>query len=98
EQRADVEFAVVEHFADQRADLIRIVETNLTHAAQFDRLEDVLAEVALQGVEPLLADADELDRLALVHQRAGVLASELGNRRIKSAAQAPVGRGNNQQM
>ena len=71
EQRADVEAALVEQRDDLLGDRIGMDEADLLDLAQIDALDDQRGEVAAKDVEALLADADDLDRLALGHGACG---------------------------
>src|SRR5262245_56909744 len=96
EQYADVERAVLEQVDDPVGEFLRVLERQRTHA-QFDHVDDLLFVLALELLEPLAADAQELDLLALVGERRGALAGEPHDCRVECTAQAALGRAHHQQ-
>ena len=66
--------------------------------AQIDMIDDVAAIKPLQNVVALLADGEDLDRLAVGEKLVGMLAGELGDLRVEAAAQAALGGANDEQM
>ena len=79
-------------------DVVGIDEAELTHRTQFEMTDDLLVEVTAQLLVALAADAEELDRLALVHQRQCALARETDDRGIESAGQAALAGADQQQV
>ena len=79
-------------------DGIGIDEADLLDLAQVDAVDDQRGEVAAQYVVALLADGDDLHRLAVGQQPADVLARETGDLRVEAAAQPALGRADDQQM
>src|SRR5690606_1332655 len=65
EQRAHVELALSEQLDDLPADLVGVGKADTLDFAQIDTVDDPRGEFAPQDIEALLADADDLDRLAL---------------------------------
>ena len=61
-------------------------------------IDDVAAVKPLQNVVALLADGEDLDRLALGEQLVGMLAGELGDLRIEAAAQTALGAADDEEM
>ncbi len=68
------------------------------HVAQLDRIDDLLGELALQQVVALLADADDLHRLAGGDQRLRAITRETRDRRVERAAQATFGGEDDEQV
>ncbi len=66
--------------------------------AQVDALDDQRREVAAQDVETLLADADDLDRLALALELADVVARKTRDLAVEAAAKAALGGADDEQM
>ncbi len=90
--------ALVEQRDDLPGDRIGVDEADLLDLAQVDAVDDQRGVVAAQDVVALLADADDLDRLAVGQQLADVVAREAGDLRVEAAAQAALGRADDQQM
>ena len=90
------------NFSKQRDDLfgdhLGVLETQRARAAQIDHLDDLLAILPAQLIVALAADAEELDLLALAHQRVGALAGEPHDRGVERPAQAALGGADEQQM
>src|SRR5262245_59437795 len=74
EQGADVERTLLVESHDLVADPLGILEGERAHRAQLDVLDDLSVVEAAQLLVALAADAEELDLLALGHQRVGALA------------------------
>src|SRR5262249_58870361 len=72
EQRADVEGAVLEQPQNLVADLLGMLERKRAHA-QFEVLDDLPLVLPAQLLVALAADAEELDLLALAHERVWAL-------------------------
>src|SRR5262245_56918840 len=98
EQGADVERALLVEPHDLVADPFGILEGERADRAQLDVLDDLLLVEAAQLLVALAADAEELDLLALGHQRVGALACEPHDRRVERAAQAALGGADQEQM
>src|SRR4051812_2047885 len=75
-----------------------LLEAELAHAAQVDEVDDALAEQAAQDVETLLADADDLDVLALSDEAVRVIAGKARDRGVEGAAQAPLRRADDEKV
>ena len=80
------------------ADLVGIFEADLLDFAQVDALDDQRGEFATQDVEALLADADDLHRLAVGKQLAHVVAGKAGDLRVEAAAKTAFRRADHEQM
>jgi hypothetical protein len=61
-------------------------------------LDDLLGELATQDVVALLADADDLDRLALGHEPVGMVAGQTRDGGVERAAQTALGGAHDQQV
>ena len=68
EQRGHVELAGGEQRQDLLGDPLGVLEAELPDAPELDHLDDPRGEQTLQLVEALLADAEDLDLLAVVQQ------------------------------
>ena len=83
EQRGDVECTFFVKPDDRLADPLGMLVADRAHAAQFDHVDDLLIELALELVEALAADAQQLDLLAFPCQRVGAFAREPHDRRVE---------------
>ena len=79
-------------------DVVGVGEAELLDALEVDAVDDLPAEVAAQAVGALAADADDLDRLAVAQQPLRVGARQPGDVGVEAAAQAALGRHDDQQM
>src|SRR5690242_1855777 len=68
------------------------------HRAQVDHFDDLAPELPAQDVMALLADAKDLNRLALPHERYRRLAGKPRDRGVKSAAETALGGTDDQEM
>src|SRR6202451_2610144 len=98
EQRADVEFELVEQRDDLFGDHLGVVESQGAHRAQIDQFDDLLGIEPAQLIVTLAADAEEFDVLALGDQRIGALSGEPHDRGVERAAQAAFGGADQKQM
>src|SRR5690606_2183440 len=98
EQRADVELAGVEERNHLRRDRVGIGEADLLHLAQIDPVDDHRAEIAAQYVEALLADAEDLDRLALGQKVPRMIARQTRDLAVETAAKATLRRADDEQV
>src|SRR5580692_4478429 len=98
EQRADIEFPGLEAGDDLVGDVLGVAEAELADRAQVEMLDDLLLEAAAQLLKSLAADAEELDLLALAHQRQRPLAGQPHDRRIECTAQATFAGADQQQV
>ena len=98
EQRADVEFELVEQRDDLLGDHFGVLEPQGAHRAQIDQFDDLLGIEPAQLIVTLAADAEEFDLFALGDQRVGALAGEPHDRGVERAAQAAFGGADQQQM
>ena len=73
-------------------------EAELLGLAQIDALDDQRGEVAAQDVVALLADADDLDRLAGGEKLADMVARKPRDLAVEAAAQAALRRADDEQM
>ena len=80
EQRRHVELAIVETRDDALRDLGSKLVIHRLVAAQVTALDNLVAILATQEVVALLADRDDLHRLAFGRQRADVLAGQTHDR------------------
>src|SRR6185437_4723532 len=97
EQRADVEFAGLETSNHLLRDILRVGEAELTDRTQLDILDDLLLEGPAELLKSLAADTEELDLLALVHQRQRALAGKAHDRGIERPRQAAFAGADQQQ-
>src|SRR5580658_9434774 len=98
EQRADVEFELVEQRNDLPSDHFGVLEPQGAHRAQVDQFDDLLGVEPAQLIVTLAADAEEFDLFALGDKRVGALAGEPHDRGVERAAQAAFGGADQQQM
>ena len=98
EQRADFEFEIVETRDDLFRDHLGVLETQRPCRAQVDHFDDLFLVKSLELIVALAADAEELDLLAVLHQRVGALAGEPHDGGIERAAKAAFGRADQKQM
>src|SRR5580692_1787560 len=98
EQRADVEFELVEQRDDLFGDHFGVLEPQGAHRTQVDQLDDLLGIEAAQLIVALAADAEELDLFAFGHQRIGALAGEPHDRGVERPAQAAFSGADQEQM
>src|SRR5205823_5501996 len=80
ENRANVKLALVEQCEDLGGDHLRMGKAQYTSLPQIDDIDDQTAVIPPQDVETFLADAENLDRLALCREAVGMLARELDDR------------------
>ena len=76
EQGADVEFTRLEHRDDALADRVGVLVAQSLHGSKIDDIDDLAAELTPQDVGALLADAEDLDRLALPNEPNRVVTGE----------------------
>src|ERR1700682_4355196 len=98
EQRADVEFELVEQRDDLIGDHLGVLEPQAAHRTQIDQFDDLLGIEPAQLIVTLAADAEEFDVLALGHQCIGALAGEPHDRGVERAAQTAFGGADQQQL
>ena len=75
-----------------------MAEGERPRGAEIDRVDDEAAIEPLQDIISLLADSQDLHRLALCHQPVGMLARQPRDRGIEAAAQAAFGGAHDKQM
>ncbi len=68
------------------------------HAAQIDLIDDRLFMGAPELVVALLADAENLDRLALLRERVGAIARQAHDRSVESAAKPALAGADHEQV
>src|ERR1700730_9402396 len=83
---------------DLAADCGGIAEAERADRAQVDHFDDLASELPAQDVMAFLADANDLNRLALPHERQRRLTRETRDRGVKSAAKAAFGGTDDQEM
>src|SRR5580698_9625864 len=98
QQRADVEFELVEQRDDLLGDHLGVLEPQHTYRAQVDQFDDLLGIEPAQLIVAFAADAEEFDVLALGDQRVGALAGEPHDRGVERPAQAAFGGADQEQM
>src|SRR3990170_1497327 len=98
EQRADVEGALLVVRDHLLRDGLGVLELQGAHAAQVDCLDDLLFVLAAELLEPLAADAQELDLLALAAEHIGALAGKPHDRRVERAAQPALAGAHEQEV
>src|SRR5690606_28050087 len=96
--RADVVLALFEQRDDLAADLVGIGKTDALDFAQINTVDDQRCEFTAKDVETLLADADNLDRLAARQKLARMVAGKAGKLRIEAAAKTALGRADDEQV
>ncbi len=75
-----------------------VLETQRARRAKIDHFDDLRGVEPAQLIVALAADAEELDLLALGHQRIRALAREPHDRGVERAAQAALGGADQKQM
>src|SRR5690606_33088313 len=90
--------ALVEEVDHLLADRGGMGEVQRLGFAQIDAIDDQRREIATKDIEPLLADADDLDGLSLALEAADVIARETRDLAVEAAAQAALGRADDEQM
>src|SRR4051794_501579 len=98
EQRRDVELAVLEPLEDLPRHHVGVLEAELARAAQVDEVDDAVRELPPQDVVAFLADADDLDVLAVGQKPVGVVAGKARDRRVEGAAQPALGGADDEEM
>ena len=83
---------------DLAADRGGIAEAERADGAQVDHFDDLASELPAQDVMAFLADAKDLDRLALPDERQRRLTREARDRGIESAAKTAFGGTDDQEM
>src|SRR5690554_5380685 len=73
-------------------------EADLAHASKVDPVDDQVAVLPAQDVVAFAANAEDLDRLALLLQALDVLPRKAGDIRVEATAEAALGRHHHQQM
>src|SRR5665213_136564 len=98
EERRHVELALGEKLQHARADLLGVAEADLLDVAQLDHLDDLPCIEPAEDIVALLADAQELDVLALCHQAPGVVARHARDRRIERARKTAIAGAHDEKM
>ena len=78
--------------------LLGMLEGELPHAAELDRVDDQRSVIALELVEALLADAEDLHLLAVGEQAIDVLAREPHDGRVEGAAKPALAGADDEEM
>src|SRR4051794_11145481 len=98
EQRADIELPLRIERGHLLGDRFSVDEADGAHRPQLDVFDDVALVLAAQLLVALLADAEDLDLLAVSQKPVGVLAREPHDRRVERAAQTALGCAHEQEM
>jgi hypothetical protein len=98
EQMRDVVLALVEALQQVFGDPLGVGVGDPAHLGEVVMVHEPVGIVALQLLAALLADGDDLHRLALAFELHDLLARQLDDRGVEAAAQTALGGADQQQM